>query len=145
MGNYLHFLSRCYAGVGHRRVAGIPGWFVDCPAVAEAKDVLPFGKHFGALAIEDQRQVVRLSVAMIDELLLLATLSPLAAVDLRAPFRPKLIATDASLNAMAAVEASISQDLSAELCRTSLSKGRWTTLLSPAEAWAKQHDLLSPL
>eukprot|EP00438_Fugacium_kawagutii_P032098 Skav202519 [mRNA] locus=scaffold1359:335842:340289:- [translate_table: standard] len=97
---------------------------------------------FGALSIEGQQTVVRLSTDLVDELLLLATLSPLAAVDLRAPFAHRLIATDASLECMAAVDAPLSSTISQELCRTSLIKGRWTRLLTPSQCWEKSHDLL---
>ena len=99
---------------------------------------------FDALSVVDQRAVVRLSAALKDELISLAILAPLAATDLRAAFSDKLIATDASLDCIAAVRATVPVHVSRELCRTSLVKGRWTQLLSPSEAWQKQHDCLSP-
>ena len=98
---------------------------------------------FEALSIEDQQKVIRLSPSLIGELLSLVILAPLAAVDLRCPFSKVLVATDASLDAMAAVTANIPQHAAAELCRTGLCKGRWTQLLSPHDSWKKQHDLLS--
>ena len=54
------------------------------------------------------------------------------------------MATDASLSCMAGVEAQISKPLCSELCRTSLSRGRWTNLLSKGSEWERQHDLLLP-
>lgn len=91
---------------------------------------------FGALSVQNQNAVIRLSKQLIDELLALATLGPLAAVDLRAPFAEKLVATDACLSGIAAVEAKINQQLSGELCRASLTRGRWTKLLAPSDARA---------
>lgn len=99
---------------------------------------------FDALSVEDQKAVVRLSPELKAELISLAVLAPLAVVDLRASFGDKLIATDASLDCIAAVSAAIPVHLSRELCRTALVKGRWTQLLSPNDAWKKQHDCLSP-
>ena len=99
---------------------------------------------FDALSVDDQKAVVRLSAELKGELLSLAILAPLATMDLRAVFSDKLIATDASLDCIAAVRATIPLHLSKELCRTALVKGRWTQLLSPSEAWRKQHDCLSP-
>ena len=97
---------------------------------------------FGALCYVEQNSVLRLSKAIIDELVCLAILAPAAAYDLRAPFHKALVATDASLKCMAGVQAPISVHLCRELCRTALTKGRWTNLLSPALAWERQHDLL---
>lgn len=99
---------------------------------------------FEALSIEDQQVVIRLSPALIGELLTLVILAPLAAVDLRSSFSQVLVATDASLDAMAAVVAPIPKHVSQELFRTGLTKGRWTQLLSPHLSWKKQHHLLSP-
>lgn len=99
---------------------------------------------FEALSVTDQQSVVRLSKPLIGELLSLVILAPLAVVDLRCQFSNVLIATDASLDAMAAVSASVPRHVCEELCRTGLTKGRWTQLLNPHEAWKKQHDLLQP-
>ena len=74
---------------------------------------------------------------------MLAVLSPLACTDLRAPYRELLVATDASLESMAAVRAYVSEPVSRELGRTSLTKGRWTALLGPHSAWERQHGILS--
>jgi hypothetical protein len=97
---------------------------------------------FDALSFSQQNAVIRLSSAMIDELCCVAALAPLAAVDLRCQFSSVLIATDASLDAMAGVEAAVPWHVCQELCRTSLNKGRWSKLLSAEAAWRKQHDLL---
>lgn len=97
---------------------------------------------FGALSWSNQKSIIRLSSELIDELNTLAILAPLAVVDLRAPAKEYMVATDASLEAMAAVNASITPCLGRELCRTALTKGRWTSLLTPAEAWNRVHDLL---
>eukprot|EP00438_Fugacium_kawagutii_P026020 Skav225717 [mRNA] locus=scaffold164:107677:112050:+ [translate_table: standard] len=92
---------------------------------------------FGALTIVDQSTVVRLSQNLIDELIMLAVLGPLAVVDLRAPYHNSLIFTDASMHGMASVEAPMTMPLASELCRTALVKGRWSRLLDPADARLK--------
>ena len=98
---------------------------------------------FEALCVEDQQTVIRLSPGLIGELLSYVVLGPLAVVDLRCDFSKVLVATDASLSAMAAVSAKIPRHVSSELCRTGLTKGRWTQLLGAQDAWKKQHDLLA--
>lgn len=99
---------------------------------------------FGALAVEDQSAVIRLSKQLIDELVGIAILAPLAAVDLRAEAMDSLIATDACLSGLAAVSAKIRPCLSQELCRTSLLKGRWVSLLNAHDSWLQHHALLEP-
>ena len=98
---------------------------------------------FDALSFSKQNTVLRLSNAIIDELCCVSALAPLAVVDLRCEFSQVLIATDASLDAMAGVEAQVPRNVCQELCRTGLNKGRWSKLLSPEASWRKQHDLLS--
>ena len=68
----------------------------------------------------------------------------MAMVNLRAPYAPFLVATDASLTGLAAVRAPLSSLFSQELCRHSLRKSCWSTLLPPGKSWKKQHGLLEP-
>ena len=99
---------------------------------------------FGALAHSAPNTIIRLSEAMKDELVCLACLAPLAVMDMRAPHHHALVATDASLKCLAAVEAKVPEPLCSELCRTAISRGRWANLLRPVAAWERQHDLLDP-
>ena len=99
---------------------------------------------YGALAHSAPNTIIRLSQAMKDELVCLACLAPLAVMDMRAPHHHALVATDASLKCLAAVEAKVPEPLCSELCRTAISRGRWANLLSPVAAWERQHDLLDP-
>eukprot|EP00435_Cladocopium_sp_Y103_P027124 s2178_g6.t1 len=99
---------------------------------------------FEPLGIADQRQVVRLSEALVDELMSVVVMAPMAMVNLRAPYAPFLVATDASLTGLAAVRAPLGSLFSQELCRHSLRKSCWSTLLPPGKSWKKQHGLLEP-
>ena len=99
---------------------------------------------FEALAIEDQKAVIRLSDALVDELVTLVVMAPMAMVNLRACYAPFLIATDASMSGLAGVRAELSAPFSQELCRHALRKGTWAALLPPSKSWQKQHDLLPP-
>ena len=60
---------------------------------------------FEPLGIPDPGRVIKLSAEMIDELVTLSLLAPLAVADLRAQFLPYIGATDASGEWMAAVRA----------------------------------------
>ena len=97
---------------------------------------------FEALAVSDQKAVLRLSPEMIDELWTLALLGPLACVNLRAEPVDFLIATDSSLDWTAGVSARLPRTLSAEVMRRSLKRGVWAKLLPPHKAWLREHALL---
>lgn len=97
---------------------------------------------FQPLAVSDQKMVIRLSTAMISELLSFVVLSSLSVVNLRAHFSDFVCATDASTGWMAAVRASLPSRVVQELSRHCLRKGVWTKLLSPEAEWRRAHDLL---
>ena len=88
------------------------------------------------------RQVVRLSPALIDELLSYCVLGSLSVVNLRAATRGSLKATDASDWGMAGVEADLSRSVCKELCRHSLMKSCWSQMLPPSKAWMRAKGTL---
>lgn len=98
---------------------------------------------FEALAISDQKAVIRLSPAMIDELWTMALLGPLACINLRAQPTEFLVATDSSLSWTAGVSARLPKSICAEVMRRSLKRGVWSKLLPPHKAWLREHALLS--
>ncbi|CAL1144211.1 unnamed protein product [Cladocopium goreaui] len=98
---------------------------------------------FEALAISDQKAVIRLSPAMIDELWTMALLGPLACINLRAQPTDFLVATDSSLSWTAGVSARLPRTICAEVMRRSLKRGVWSKLLPPHKAWLREHALLS--
>ena len=97
---------------------------------------------FEALAVSEQKSVIRLSTGMIDELWTLALLGPLAVVNLRAQPCDFLIATDSSLDWTAGVSAELPKPIAAEVMRRSLKRGIWSKLLPPHKAWLREHALL---
>ena len=99
---------------------------------------------FEPLGIEDQTVVLRLSDELVDELISLVLLGPMAMVNLRAEYADFLSATDASLTGLAGVKTKISPEFSQELCRYSLRKSTWATLLPPGKSWQKAKGLLDP-
>lgn len=86
--------------------------------------------------------VVRLSPPLIDELWLLAILSPLAVTDLRAGSLEHVFLSDASEEFKAAVNCKIGKVFSKELQRHSLTRGAWSRLLSPWKVWCRNHAQL---
>ena len=90
------------------------------------------------------RQVVRLSPGLIDELFSFCLLGSLCVVNLRASTRDCLKATDASDWGMAAVEASLPRGVCRELCRHSLVKSCWSQMLPPSKAWMRAKGTLPP-
>ena len=95
-------------------------------------------------ACGDDKQVLRLSGDLKDELFTLACLSTLAVVNLRAQTLGTLRATDASDWGMAAVSCELPVPVAKEAQRLGLSKSMWTRLLPPGKAWLRSKSLLSP-
>ena len=90
---------------------------------------------FDAIAASgSDRQVLRLSGALIDELFIMMILSTLAVVNLIASTVGVLHATDASDWGMAAVAGVIPVQVAREAMRLSLSKSCWTKLLPPKQS-----------
>lgn len=96
---------------------------------------------FEPLAIADQKLVVRLSDELVDELLCISFMAPMAMINLRAAYAPFLVATDASMDGLAGVATELTEEFSMELCRHSLRKSSWTTLLPPGKSWSRSHGL----
>ena len=99
---------------------------------------------FEPMGLEDQSQVIRLSDALVDELLGLVMMGPLAMVNLRAEYSDFLVATDASLSGIAAVKTELTSTMTQELARHSLRKSTWSTLLPPGKSWQKEKGVLPP-
>ncbi len=97
---------------------------------------------FEPLGIPDQKAIIRLSPELKSELLSLVVLGSLAVVNIRAPASDFVLATDASLDAMAGVMAPIPRRVSQEITRHCLKKGNWSKLLPSNAAWRHSHGLL---
>ena len=96
---------------------------------------------FEPLAIADQKMVVRLSDELVDELLCICFMAPMSMVNLRAAYAPFLVATDASMDGLAGVMTDLTEEFTMELCRHSLRKSCWTTLLPPGKSWSRSHAM----
>ena len=90
------------------------------------------------------KQVLRLSPDLKDELFTLVVLANLAVVNLRARTLGKIVATDSSDWGNAAVEAELPLGVAREVLRCSLNKSTWTKLLPPSKAWLRAKQLLEP-
>ena len=100
---------------------------------------------FDAVAAADsEKQVIRLSPELKDEIFTLCLLSSLAVVNLRARTVGGIYATDASDWGMAAVSAELPTAVAKEVQRCSLSKSTWTKLLPPSRAWLRAKQALAP-
>ena len=99
---------------------------------------------FEPLGLSEPTQVIKLSPELVDELLCLCSLAPLAVTDMRARFLPFVTATDASSTWMAAVRAELGEKVIQECSRHSLKKGNWSRLLPPDKAWMRSHGILKP-
>lgn len=95
-------------------------------------------------ASRSDRQVVRLSGPLRDELFAMMLLAPLAVVNLRARTIGTLRATDSSNWGMAAVSSEIPVMVAKEAMRLSLCKSRWTKLLPASKAWLRLKGMLDP-
>ena len=83
--------ARCDIKVGHGGAPGIACWHLEGNLWASEKVVL-FARH------QDQKTVIRLSDELVNEIISIVVMAPMAMVNLRAAFAPFLIATDASLS-----------------------------------------------
>ena len=89
-----------------------------------------------------QSDVLRISEELCDELLQCIALLPLACLDMRLKPSSKLIASDASPWATAAVLTELTAEATAEFQRHTLQKGLWNRLLSPVGAYLREKGLL---
>ena len=69
---------------------------------------------------------------------------PLTLINLRAAYAPFLVETDASMEGLAGVETKLPANFVMELCRHSLQRSTWSTLLPAGKSWKKAHDMLEP-
>ena len=97
---------------------------------------------FEPLGIPDQKAVIRLSSELKSELMCLVVLGSLAVVNLRSKPSNFIVATDASMDAMAGVTAEVHPCVVKEITRYSLKKGNWSRLLPATAAWERSHGLL---
>lgn len=98
---------------------------------------------FDAVACSaSEKQVLRLSPKLKDELFTLCILSGMALVNLRAQTVGTIRATDASDWGTAAVSACLPVAVAREVQRCSLSKSTWTKLLPPQKAWLRAKEAL---
>ena len=89
-------------------------------------------------------EVLRLSAALQDELLLCIALAPLAVTYLRAQNAKHLYASDASSWGFAVVRAKLPEWLQGEVHRHRLRKSVWTKLLSPVKKLQRLKGILPP-
>eukprot|EP00438_Fugacium_kawagutii_P022650 Skav224874 [mRNA] locus=scaffold1112:121111:123981:+ [translate_table: standard] len=99
---------------------------------------------FEAVQGREPRAAFELTGRMKSDLLIVATLLPLAATDLRAHPPEKIGASDASNWGEAGVAARIPRYIGKELVRHTLRKSVWAKLLSPFNAILRSHDRLEP-
>ena len=92
----------------------------------------------------EDADIVKLSGRTISEILVAASLIPVAVTNLRAKIMPRVCASDASGWGTAGVVASAPIGLVSELRRHSLRKSVWSRLLSPSQAWSRMHEMLDP-
>jgi len=89
------------------------------------------------------RQVIRLSPALVDELFTYCMLGSMCVVNLRAKSQPSVRATDSSDWGMAGVVADVSAKQARELMRHSLHKSVWSQMLPPSKAWLRAKGKLA--
>ena len=97
---------------------------------------------FEPLGIKDQKSVIRLSPELKSEMMSLVVLGSLAVVNLRAKPSDFVVATDASMDALAGVVASVPRLVVKEITRHCLKKGNWARLLPAHAAWERGHGIL---
>ena len=90
----------------------------------------------------ERSEVVLLSGALKQELLVCIALMVVAVIDLRLEPGSFVVASDASSRAEAAVRSEVGKERMRELQRHGLQKGLWSRLLSPAQAFLKERGLL---
>ena len=85
-----------------------------------------------------RQTVISLSAALQDELCMAVALLPLTVIDMRLQPSARLVASDASSTAEAAVSAEVGPQFTAEAQRHALQKGLWNRLVSPYQAYCKE-------
>lgn len=98
---------------------------------------------FDGVRGRSQEEIIKLSDSVRSELLTLVLMGPLACTNLRAQPSRTLYLVDASNWGTAVVATDISEEAAKELCRHTVTRGKWTRLLPRAEAWLYSHALLA--
>ena len=93
---------------------------------------------YGAQRGRERHEVVQLSRELKDEILCALALLPFAEIDFRLKPFSRVVCSDASTNAEAAVSAEIGSLATAELHKLALQKGAWSKLLSPVKAYWRE-------
>lgn len=99
---------------------------------------------YAAQCNRDERDIIKLSGALVDELWSLAILCPLAVTDLRAGFGEDIFMVDASNWGEAVVSSKLDGGLRSEIHRHCLTKSSWTKLLTPFKAHLRGKGALTP-
>eukprot|EP00435_Cladocopium_sp_Y103_P064249 s246_g25.t4 len=97
---------------------------------------------YGAQRGRQRADIVSLSAQLVDEMMVAAALIPFAGFDFRLRPLGKVVCSDASTVAEAAVCAEISAAAVKELQKHALQKGLWNRLLRPVQAYMKEHGAL---
>ena len=92
----------------------------------------------------DRKDIIRMPSQLVDELLSLVALAPLAVTDIRAGFSECLYAVDASNWGDAVIKAHVGKHLGQEMHRHVIKKSVWTRMLSPFKALQREHGILDP-
>ena len=85
-----------------------------------------------------RKDIIKLSPELVDELLCCLSLTVLTHIDFRLRPSTRIIASDASSTAEAAVSSRVPAELTEELQRHTLQKGLWNRLLQPASAYLRE-------
>ncbi len=93
----------------------------------------------------DRKDIIRMPGQLLDELLSLVALAPLAVTDIRAVFSEHVYAVDASNWGDAVIKAHVGKHLGQEMHRHVIKKSVWTRMLSPFKALQREHGVLEPL
>lgn len=93
---------------------------------------------YGAQRGRERHEVVQLSRELKDEILCALALLPFAEIDFRLKPFSRVVCSDASTHAEAAVSAEIGSSATAELHKLALQKGAWSKLLSPVKAYWRE-------
>lgn len=86
-----------------------------------------------------EKEIFALDGRLKSDLLIMASLLPLAVSNLRADAPSSIFASDASSWGEAGVEAKIPKEIGKEMLRHVLKKSVWVKLLAPAAAWMRSH------
>eukprot|EP00435_Cladocopium_sp_Y103_P071851 s87_g38.t1 len=93
----------------------------------------------------ERRQIISISLELHDEILCLLSLLPLSCIDMRLKASPFIVASDASTQYEAAVEAEVGVEVVKELQKHTVQKGMWNKLLAPYRAFLREKGCFEEL